>query len=144
MRIWKFYRKKDLGKAQYKIRFTCNFQIFKFSNFQISKFSNSSGAFLVLRIFKFQVLICTVRPACSEKIYLIFRSWYIFFQFYRFTVYGFSMHNSIRTLWVFFGCKKQTSLLSAPGLGSSFNNLNPAAVSLLISCSISDTAKAIW
>ena len=42
------------------------------------------------------------------------------------SLYFRSWHNSTNTPWVPFGCTKQISLLSAPILGSSFNNTNPS------------------
>ena len=57
--------------------------------------------------------------------------------------YLLSIHNSISTPFVCLGCKKQTNLLSAPGLGVSFSNTNPSFFNRFISASISVTSKAI-
>ncbi len=54
-----------------------------------------------------------------------------------------SIHNSIKTPCVSFGCKKQTNLLSAPEAGVSFNNTKPSSFNRFISASISVTSKAI-
>ena len=56
----------------------------------------------------------------------------------------FSIHSSIKTLLVPFGCKKHTNLLSAPSLGISFNSVNPSVFNLAISSTISATSSAIW
>ena len=53
-----------------------------------------------------------------------------------------SWHNSISTLLVSFGCRKQINLPSAPGLGSLFSSVKPSPSKRLISFLMSATSKA--
>src|SRR5690606_21257039 len=55
-----------------------------------------------------------------------------------------SWHSSTSTPPALLRCTKQTSLLSAPRLGSSFSSWKPSARSRALSARMSATSKAMW